>query len=109
MTDSPSSRATGAPGRSATSGAHSPATRDGVDPAATGDLSVLEAWRLLVRPVPSRQAPGYVGIVAVIGLINLSAISAIVASAAPDPTVAAVAGLIHTAKIQPDFVLNPRP
>lgn len=66
---------------------------------ATSDLSVLEAWRLLVRPVPSRRAPGYVGIVAVIGLLNLSAIAAIVASAVPDPMVAAVAGLLHTALI----------
>src|SRR6187401_3439226 len=66
---------------------------------ATTDLSVLDAWRLLVKPVPSRQAPGYVGIVAAIVLLNLSAITAIVASAVPDPMVAAVAGLIHTALI----------
>src|SRR5215213_7964748 len=66
---------------------------------ATSDLGVLDAWRLLVKPVPSRPAPSYVGIVAVIGLLNLSAIAAIVASAVPDPMVAAVAGLIHTAMI----------
>jgi len=99
MSNSSSSRATGASGRPATSGASSPATHGDADSAATGDLSVVEAWRLLVKPVPSRRAPGYVGIVAVIGLLNLSAIAAIVASAAPDPMVAAVAGLIHTALI----------
>ena len=66
---------------------------------ATGDLSVLDSWRLLVKPAPSRPAQSYVGIVAVIGLLNLSAITAIVASAVPDPMVAAVAGLVHTALI----------
>ena len=30
---------------------------------AAGDLSVVDAWRLLVKPVPSRPAASYVGIV----------------------------------------------
>ena len=53
------------------------------------DRSVLDAWRLLAKPVPSRPAASYVGIVAIIVLLNLSAISAIVAAALPEPTVAA--------------------
>jgi dolichyl-phosphate-mannose-protein mannosyltransferase len=66
---------------------------------AAGDLSVVDAWRLLVKPVPSRPAASYVGIVAIIVLLNLSAIATIVAAAVPDPTVAAVFGLLHTAVI----------
>ena len=66
---------------------------------AAGDLSVVDAWRLLVKPVPSRPAASYVGIVAIIVLLNLSAIATIVAAAVPDPTVAAVFGLLHTALI----------
>src|SRR4051794_33331412 len=65
----------------------------------TGDLSVVDAWRLLVKPAPSRPTTGYLGIVAIIGLLNLSAIAAIVAKAAPDPMVAVLASLVHTALI----------
>jgi hypothetical protein len=66
---------------------------------ASGDLTVVDGWRLLVKPVPGRQAAGYVGVLATIALLNLSAISAIVAVSVPDPGVASAAGLIHTAVI----------
>ncbi|MFN8636386.1 MAG: glycosyltransferase family 39 protein [Chloroflexota bacterium] len=69
------------------------------EPRVTGDLSVLDAWRLLARPVPTHRAAGYVGLCAVILLLNLSAIAAIVATTVADPTVASAAGLLLTTVI----------
>src|SRR4051794_30055506 len=64
-----------------------------------GDLTVLEAWQILVKPAPTRPAASHVGLFAIVGLLNLSAIAAIVAVSVPDPTLAIVAGLLHTTLI----------
>src|SRR4051812_43437412 len=64
-----------------------------------GDLTVLEAWQILVKPAPTRPAASHVGLFAIVGLLNLSAIAAIVAVSVPDPNLAIVAGLFHTTLI----------
>mgnify|MGYP001010093083 CR=1 FL=1 len=79
------------------------------EPRVTGDLSVLDAWRLLATPVPTHRAAGYVGLCAVILLLNLSAIAAIVAKVGIPmivngmenrAAVRAVAGFRNTLKTQ---------
>src|SRR6266496_3243840 len=72
---------------------------DAPESRATGDLSVLEAWRLLARPAPTRRATSYAGLLALIALLNLNAIAVIVAASVPDPSLAVVAVLLSTAII----------
>src|SRR5690242_8634975 len=72
---------------------------DAPDSRATSDLSVLDAWRILAKPAPSRPARGYAGLVAIVALLNLSAIAAIVGATVPDPLLAMVAWLFHTTLI----------
>src|SRR5215212_9619433 len=69
---------------------------DAPDSHMTSDLTVLDAWRMLVKPVPSGRATSYVGLLAIVALLNLSAIAAIVAATISSPGPAALAGLLHT-------------
>jgi 4-amino-4-deoxy-L-arabinose transferase-like glycosyltransferase len=69
---------------------------DPPDSRATGDLTVLDAWRILVKPTPSQPAASHAGLVTIVLLLNLSAIAALVAALAPNPMVAMVAALLHT-------------
>jgi 4-amino-4-deoxy-L-arabinose transferase-like glycosyltransferase len=69
---------------------------DAPDPHRSGDLTVLAAWRILARPIPTRPAASYVGLLAIIALLNLSAIAALAAVLVPDPTLAMPAALVHT-------------
>ncbi|MGE3271508.1 MAG: hypothetical protein AB7P40_22350, partial [Chloroflexota bacterium] len=66
---------------------------------ASAELSVLDAWRQLVRPAGEQPKPGYTGILIVIALLNLSAISAIAAAALPDPAWKMAAALVHVALV----------
>ena len=72
---------------------------DAPDSPRTGDLSVLDAWRVLAKPAPTRPASSYVGLALIVALMNLSAVAVLVAVAAPNPIVAIVAALIHTGLI----------
>jgi 4-amino-4-deoxy-L-arabinose transferase-like glycosyltransferase len=72
-------------------------------------MSVLEAWRLVAKPAWRQPAPrqpnmGYAGTSLIIGLLNLGALAALAALAVPDPPLAAIGGLIHTA-IVPGLLL----
>src|SRR5215212_188815 len=69
---------------------------DAPDSRVTSDLTVLDAWRILVKPVPSGRATSYVGLLAIVALLNLSAIAAIVAVTVASPGPATLAGLLHT-------------
>src|SRR4051812_49793412 len=69
---------------------------DAPDSRVTSDLTVLDAWRILVKPVPSGRATSYVGLLAIVALLNLSAIAAIVAATIASPGPATLAGLLHT-------------
>jgi 4-amino-4-deoxy-L-arabinose transferase-like glycosyltransferase len=69
---------------------------DAPDAPRSGDLTVLDAWRILVKPAPTRPVKSYVGLLAIIVLLNLSAIAAIVSVLVADPSVAIVAALVHT-------------
>src|SRR5215217_253954 len=69
---------------------------DAPDSRVTSDLTVRDAWRILVKPVPSGRATSYVGLLAIVALLNLSAIAAIVAVTIASPGPATLAGLLHT-------------
>src|SRR4051794_35318633 len=69
---------------------------DAPDSPATGDLSVLDAWRVLAKPAPTLRARSYVALLAIIVLLNLSAIAVLVAASVTDLSLAMAVFLLHT-------------
>lgn len=73
---------------------------DSRDPRKHGDLTVFDAWRILVfSPRAGRRAPSLVGLTAIVALLNLTAAAVLVAATAPDPLLRMVAGLVHSALV----------